>query len=348
MSVQHPDHHIVATALEMANRAPSLHNSQPWLWKVGSQTVHLYAQPGHHLPHTDPDGRDMMVSCGAALHHCVVAFAALCWRAVVHRIPNPAEPDHLASLELHRASPSDAEVSLASAIPWRRTDRRPYTGAEVGLGDIALMGARAARYGVTMRHVNPTPGFRALLSSAAQEHSRDPLYQQELAGWSGKHAADDGVPARNVPRPDPDAVIPGRLFADAQLAVAHGPARVADHAKLLALGTTTDDTAARLRAGEATSAVLLTATTRGLATCLFSEPLEVGETRDGLAESIFDGRSFPQMLIRVGRPAAGAQPPPLTPRRPVAQTVVRLGDEQAASDARRCHPMPLRGGDFGL
>lgn len=348
MNVQHPDHHTVDTALEMANRAPSLHNSQPWLWKVGSQTVQLYVQPGRQLAHTDPDGRDMIVSCGAALHHCVVAFAALRWRAVVHRIPNPAEPDHLASLELHRASPSDAEVSLASAIPSRRTDRRPYTGAEVGPGDVALMGARAARHGVTMRQVDPTPGFRALLSAAAQKHSSDPMYQQELAGWSGKHAADDGVPARNVPRPDPDAVIPGRLFADAQLAVAHGSARAVDHAKLLALGTTTDDTAARLRAGEATSAVLLTAAAHGMATCLYSEPLEVGETRNELQESIFDGRNFPQMLIRVGRLTAGVPPPPLTPRRAVAQTVVRLGDERAGSGPRCFHPMPLRGGDFGL
>ncbi|PRC62469.1 NAD(P)H nitroreductase, partial [Mycobacterium sp. ITM-2017-0098] len=66
------------------------------------QSVHLYANADLQLPHTDPDARDLMLSCGAALHHCVVALAALGWQAKVHRFPNPAEQDHLAALELRR------------------------------------------------------------------------------------------------------------------------------------------------------------------------------------------------------------------------------------------------------
>ncbi|PRC62821.1 NAD(P)H nitroreductase, partial [Mycobacterium sp. ITM-2017-0098] len=63
----------------------------------------------------------------AALHHCVVALAALGWQAKVHRFPNPAEQDHLAALELRRYPAADLDVTLAAAIPRRRTDRRHYS-----------------------------------------------------------------------------------------------------------------------------------------------------------------------------------------------------------------------------
>lgn len=324
MSGYHPSNDTVATALEMANRAPSLHNSQPWQWRVGTHSVHLYSQPALQLPHADPDGRELLISCGAALHHCAIAFAALGWRAVVHRFPNPAQPDHLASVELHRSSPSDAEIAMAAAIQRRRTDRRSYGATEVRLSDIALMGARAARLGVTLRRVEPTTEFRGLLAQAASAHAADPEYVSELSSWTGRHASDDGVPARNVPAPDRNAVIPGRRFAEPRLATPYRSAPHEDSGVLMALGTTTDDAVARLRAGEATSAVLLTATAQGMASCLVSEPLEVPETRERLREWAFDDRECPQMLIRAGWLPAGSGELPPTPRRPLAETATRL------------------------
>ena len=69
---------------------------------------------------------------------------------------------------------------------------------------------------------------------------------------------------------------------------------------------------------------LLTATARGLATCLVSEVLEVAHTRKMLRSEIFDDRHYPQMLVRVGWAPADAEPLPATPRRPVHDRVTRL------------------------
>jgi len=324
MTTPHPDRDTVYAALELAVRAPSLHNSQPWRWHVGSNTVHLYCESSRHLPHTDPDGRDLLLSCGAALHHSVIAFGALGWRAVVHRLPNPTQPDHLAALELHRAAPAGADIALAAAIARRRTDRRRYSERTVGLDGIALMGARAARSGVTLRRLETTTEFRGLLESAVRTHVSDQEYVEELTAWSGRHASNDGVPEANTPQPDLSAAVPGRLFAGALPATSARVVEHPDNGVLIALGTATDDRAARLRAGEATSAVLLTATAQGLSSCLMSEPLEVAETRQGLRESAFDDRQFPQMLLRVGWPVDGASALPMTPRRPLAEVVRRL------------------------
>lgn len=98
MNGSYPDNETLRSALSLANRAPSVHNSQPWQWRLGDSSVHLYANPDLQLSHTDPDARDLMLSCGAVLNHCVVALAALGWQSKVHRFPNPAEPDHLAAV----------------------------------------------------------------------------------------------------------------------------------------------------------------------------------------------------------------------------------------------------------
>ena len=86
---------------------------------------------------------------------------------------------------------------------------------------------------------------------------------------------------------------------------------------VVALGTENDDDLARLRAGEATSLVLLSATAMGLASCPVTEPLEIPETRQAVRADVFGDSGHPQMMVRVGWPPAGADPLPPTPRLPL-------------------------------
>ncbi|MBX7435337.1 nitroreductase family protein [Mycobacterium sp. Y57] len=326
MSGHFPDTETLRSALALAGRAPSVHNSQPWQWRLGDTSVHLYANPELLLPHTDPDGRDLMLSCGAALNHCVVALAALGWQSKVHRLPNPSDPNHLAVLELYPYPAAELDVSLAAAIPRRRTDRRYYSPWPVPRGDIALMGARAARAGVLLRRVDDLVGLKRLVSEAALRHRSDKEYLAELATWSGRYASTAGVPARNVPGPDGLGAIPLRDFAGGVLPQPANTDPAEDKAAVLALGTVDDDRLSRLRAGEATSLVLLTATALGLASCPITEPLEVAETRETVRSDVFGAEGHPQMLLRVGWAPVNADPLPSTPRRDLSEIVGFLED----------------------
>jgi nitroreductase len=276
------------------------------------------------LPHTDPDARDFMLSCGAALNHCVVAFAALGWQCKIHRFPNPADPDHLAAIELHRHPASEPDVALAAAIPRRRTDRRNYGSWPVPQRDIALMGARAARAGVMLRRVDAVDNLKRIVADAAWQHRTDDDYMAELTSWSGRYASTAGVPARSTPQPDAMAPIPARTFAGAVLDQSPETDPTEDNAVVIALGTAEDDTMARLRAGEATSLVLLTATALGLTSCPITEPLEVAETRAAVQADVFGEEAYPQMLLRVGWAPVNADPLPATPRRDLSEVVTRL------------------------
>ncbi len=323
MSAHFPDVETIRSALMLAVRAPSVHNSQPWQWRIGKRSLNLYANPDLRLPHTDPDARDWMLSCGATLNHCQVAFAALGWQSKINRFPNPADSNHLAVIELHRYPATEVDVSLAAAIPRRRTDRRHYSSWQVPTREIALMGARAARAGVMLRQVDALSNLKRLTAQAAWRHGIDYDYLTELSTWSGRYASTAGVPARSTPEPDPNDVLPARTFAGAVLAQTPDGTAV-DGCPVIALGTVADDKVSQLRAGEATSLVLLTATAAGLASCPVTEPLEIPEIRAEVGADVFGEDGYPQMLLRIGWAPVNADPLPATPRRPLGEVVTRL------------------------
>lgn len=321
MTAHFPDTATIHTALSLANRAPSVHNSQPWQWRVGERSIHLYADPSRRLPRTDPDGRDLLISCGASLHHGTAAFAALGWQCKISRLPNAAEPDHLAAIEFRKNEPEEKDIALAAAIPRRRTDRRYFSHWPVPHSDVVTIGVRLARMGVLLRHVDMTTDIRAIVAEAVWLHASDAEYLTELTTWSGRYASVAGVPARSTPVSDATAALPSRMFAGAALEQPPDTTVDDDNGVLLALGTGDDDALGRLRAGEATSMALLTSTVLGLASCPVSEPLEIAETRAALRSEVFDDEAHPQMMLRIGWAPVGADPLPATPRRAIDDVI---------------------------
>lgn len=326
MSTTRPDHQTLLAAIELANRAPSVHNTQPWRWLIGEESVHLMADRSRQVPATDPGGRDLLLSCGAALHHLRVALAALGWRAVVHRVPNAADPDHLAAVEIRPHAPTDTDIALAGAVSRRRTDRRRFTSWDVPTDHLDLLTRRAARTGALLVPVTaPEDRWRLTraIATAARQQAENPEYRAEVSAWTGRgRTASDGVLSASSPgtgrRHDDTAmrVFPGGLLSDA-------PTGRGEHdgGQLLVVATLDDDPVSVLRAGEATSVALLTATDLGLATCPLSQPLEVASTRDFIREQVLDGAAYPHLVVRTGWAPTSAPPLPRSPVRRTEDTV---------------------------
>ncbi|MGW4213633.1 Acg family FMN-binding oxidoreductase [Lentzea sp. NPDC004789] len=322
-----PDENTLRAAVALACRAPSVHNSQPWRWEIGHHSLHLYADRSRNLPAIDPLGADLIVSCGAALHHLRVGLAALGWRAIVHRLPNPGRPDHLAAIEFQPREPNEAHVALAAAIPRRRTDRRAFSSWTVPTGIISQLVAAARAEGVEAQEVLGRGRDELLMAiaTAAATQEADPAYRAEIREWSGVYpGASAGVPAANIPAGSRQygnlqmrEFAPGELLQTDRLLISQ------DAGSLLVLSTSSDDDLSRLRAGEATSAVLLEATSAGLASCPLSQPLEVVETKELVRDHVLGGSTCPQLVIRVGWAGFNADPLPATPRRPLVDVLTR-------------------------
>jgi hypothetical protein len=292
-----------------------VHNSQPWRWRFDGGSLLLQADLRRWLPATDADGRDLVVSCGAVLHHTRVALAAAGVHAVVRRIPDPQRPDDLAALELSARSPVDADVELAAVIPRRRTDRRRYSTWDVPDAMRAALVQRAAEQGALLRVITGSARGRleSTLREAAAFQDDTPAYNAETAAWSGERSGHDGMPAANLLAAAPDPAH-ARRFAPGD--IVQEPSGEPDGALLAVIGTASDDTLSQLRAGEALSAVLLHATLLGLAACPLSQVLEVDDTRRVLRDDVLDAAMAPQLVLRLGF-ASSEVPLPATPRRPI-------------------------------
>ena len=324
-----PGTEVLHAALALAVRAPSVHNCQPWRFVLGERVVHVYLDGSRQVPATDPYGRDLLISCGAVLHHLLLALAGQGWGGRVRRFPDPARPGLIAAVELTPRPASAAELDLLAAIPRRRTDRRRFTSWPVPAELIGEMIELASGHGVTLQAVTE-PGLRwrlstAIAAAAAQQES-DPAYAAEITRWSGRPAgAADGVPSADAPASErAPGRMPMRAYADPAL-VEHPGRAEPENAALLLLSTVTDSPLDWLRAGEVASGVLLTATRDGLATSPLTQPLEVEDTRAFVRERMAATKTaHPQILLRIGWAPTDAEELPPTPRRPLADVVETL------------------------
>ena len=73
-----------------------------------------------------PPGGEVILSCGAALDHLLVAAATAGWQVTVDRYPDPHDHDHLASVVFHRAESAGEHahilgeaISAGARIGWR-------------------------------------------------------------------------------------------------------------------------------------------------------------------------------------------------------------------------------------
>ena len=122
----------LAQAARLAGFAPSIHNTQPWRWRVLGKTLELRAERHRQLDVTDPSGRLLTISCGTALHHARLALSAEGWIAAVQRLPDPADADLLARITLTgRADVTPEAVRLVQTVHLRHTDRRPVSETPV-------------------------------------------------------------------------------------------------------------------------------------------------------------------------------------------------------------------------
>jgi len=145
-----PDPVTLQSVLDVASRAPSSGNLQPWRWRIDDDAVHLYADWRRQPGGSPNDRRDVLLGCGAVLDHCVVAFAAAGWFPRVRRFPDGGKDGHLAILEVVEQPPNAAHMELAGAIPARRADRRRYPARRIPPATLELLHIRAARFGVEL------------------------------------------------------------------------------------------------------------------------------------------------------------------------------------------------------
>jgi hypothetical protein len=289
-----------------ATLAPSVHNTQPWRFVIGRDTLEVHADRTRQLRILDPTGRQLLISCGCALLNARVALAGAGHDAVVERFPDPGRPTLLA-----RVRTGDEPVdwrplaNLDPVIEHRQSNRRRFSDDPVPQDLVHELVAAAAAEEAQLFQI-AQPEHRSITALLSQEADRlenaDPGYRAELRAWTSADAnRRDGVPAIAVPHVEgsADDDIPIRDFDTTGMGWLPGRTRSSMSQCLLLLGTPGDRPAAWLRAGEALERVLLEATLRGYAASLFTQVIEVPRTRYLLRAELGIDMN-PHVLLRIG------------------------------------------------
>lgn len=308
--------------VEGATRAPSVHNTQPWLWRATSRGLELRADRSRQLPATDPAGRNLVISCGAALHHAQVVATALGWATDVARHPDPREPDLLARIVLSPGTPPPDAHRLLDAVADRCTDRRRFTSWPVPEERLSHLADIAAEQGTMARAVTDvTERYRAerlvLRAADFQDERRAALLERD--GWLDRSRS-DGIPSEVLEGSGVLAGAPHTRFEARRDTDLNGQdVQLADG--LVVLFAAEDEAPDWLRAGEGLSAMWLAATGFGLSVVPLSQVMEVDSTRVAFRTEVLRGLGHPLMLTRIGWQAIGRSELTRTPRRPVSEVL---------------------------
>jgi hypothetical protein len=330
----------------IAARAPSLHNTQPWRFKVGEHAIEVYADRNRQL-RIDPDGREMLISCGAALYGLRLAVRALGHLPKVELLPEPARPWLLARVRLGQAEPLTAdERKMLLAVPHRHTHRGPFEPGPLPIGLLVRLQEDALTEGATLTVVGSGQAYQelvAIATASGRKQDHDPVSRTETRLWTREPGspARDGVPAHAFPAsPRRQAGrLPQRDF-DLGRGLGHlsadGPAAPVT-AVLFTSGDSAEDW---LRAGQALYRLLLHAATHWVFADLNTQPLEDAATRTRI-KGILAQPGSPQMLLLLGV----SRTTHATGRRPAADLNASAVVAPFATDARQ--PAPQETGPSG-
>ncbi len=121
---------LFAHILESAGRAPSAHNTQPWLLKETQDGLEVWLCESRTLPFADSSYSDVLHSIGACIENIRLTLESFGF-AMTYKTPNSitfSEPIAYIRWEEHG---NTSDKSLYHMIPIRRTSRLPYEPKEI-------------------------------------------------------------------------------------------------------------------------------------------------------------------------------------------------------------------------
>jgi hypothetical protein len=311
---------VLTECVRTATLAPSLHNSQPWRFRISDGAVEVYADPSRRLDVLDPDGREMHVSVGAALFTLRLAIRRTGVMTRVQLLPDPAEPDLVARVvQDHPEAVPESVRELAAAIDRRHTNRWPFEPSVLPADVIEKLTLAARAEGANLGVAGAVSrtailGLSRMAEQTLQSHGG---YRAELGRWTqpgaGRH---DGIPASAIGPWDAMERLPIRDFGLLAPRVERSGVQFEAYPTIMVLTTEGDTPRQWLQAGQALQRTLLVATSLHLSNTPISQPVEIPAVRELLCDT--SKGVWAQMVLRLGygRPAA------TTPRRPLAEVLL--------------------------
>jgi hypothetical protein len=317
--------------LRYAVLAPSSRNTQPWAFRVEGDAVDIYADRERILPVADPEGREMVISCGAALFNLRTAIRNFGYIATFETLPNTREPDLLVRVHLGvKGKPKLEDHPFFQTITKRHTDRLPFEDRELPNPLISKLKASAEAEDAWLRIL--TEETRDTVTEMVEEATltqwSDKRFRRQLSRWlrTDRTKKPDGISFHDMGLEAKGSYLAPYFVSMSDKGKEQGEKDrlLASGAPVLAvLGTDKDEPFDWLLAGQALQRVLLLARSEDLSASFLNQPVEVPGLRDRLRE-LLSTRGYPQVIIRMGY-GRNARP---TPRRKMEYVIQETTKQQ--------------------
>lgn len=293
--------------LAWALLSPSPHNTQPWSWSVRHGVIELRRDDSRLLTVSDPDGRELVISCGSALEHLLLRLGIDGDPVDVTILPDASDPSLLAQVRVGVGGPYADRPDLVAQMPRRRTNRSAYHGEPMNADERGLLVEAAADFGVEVTWVGDAAGRDVivdLIMRSDREQMADRAFRKELSHWMRpEHSHQmDGMEADLLGQHGLAAYaapIVVRTFDVGSSQAAKDAELTEGSPDIFIMSTASDDPADWIATGRALAHFTLGAMTMGRASAYMNQPCEVPSARIELRE-LFNLAGLPQLVLRVG------------------------------------------------
>ncbi len=288
--------------------APSTHNTQPWKFIIQHDELKLYADRSRQLTEADPSGRELVMSCGAALGQLRVALQHFGLDPEVSLLPDSNEPDWLARVKISPSNVYDDQLlPLFDGIFKRHTSRTAFASTAVPQQVIDKITDLAGRLGVGVAFISDADQQQQLARLVAEGDQllfKNKNFRLELRRWlRGKDSnTKDGIASRSLGLPAWLAPLAAYIIQKLDVGdmVARNDAQLVLTAPLLViLHTPENQPMDWLLAGQALDWMLLFAAANRINASFFSQPLEAPGLLSRFNE-IVQISGQPQLFFRLG------------------------------------------------
>jgi nitroreductase len=304
-----PTQQQLRRAVETAIRAPSSHNTQPWIFHLHEDCIELLADRTRALPVNDPYDRELTISCGTALFNLRVSLA---YDGLSTAIEYGTDADDLiAVVRVGEGKREEDLAKLYSATISRQSTRADFKTDEVKEGLGPLLAQCVKLEGASLRLVDQRDrgAIAALIADGDRQQFSNPHWRRELASWLHPRRQRDGLSTSMLMLPISRLVVRNFDLGDS---TGTNDAQLAMDAPILAVLVTKEDQKVDwIQAGQALQRMLLEAADRGLAAGYLNQPCQLDSLRIKL-RTVASPEYHPQVIVRLGEPKDDL---PQSPRR---------------------------------
>lgn len=294
-------------AIAYAVLAPSTHNTQPWRFQVLDEALLLFADRSRAMPVADPSGRELIMSCGAALFNLRTVLQSWGYAVRTDLLPDHRQPDLLARVMIAPGRPgTDEQHALVAAMGRRHTHCQEFTDEPLLAGLLEQLQAAADQEGawLAVLDVAAAEQAAALVARASRTQLGSAAYRRELARWirPSWSRRPDGIPGYALGLSGLAAAL-GRwvvALVDVGPWQSRREASLARRAPgLVVVGTEGETPREWLAAGQALQRVLLCAATQGVFASFLNAPVQIKDMRREVL-AFTARRGVPHILLRLG------------------------------------------------